>query len=376
MAHVAKVKSSGVSAMVGHYNREAERRGYRRDNIDSSRTPENYVIGAPDGDALAGAVRARVGSAVGEHERLTGKALRKDANVVMDWVVTLPKDCPEGLQEKFFETVVRFIQERYGAENVPGGFVHLDEATPHVHVPVVPVRDGRLQASKVINRADLKAFHGDLGRAVDAVLGVHVSIELDEDRQGEKQLSHLDQEEYRAAKDKIAATEKRLERLQRREGELDDEVGKLRDSLQGGVEPAAETVSESAGALWKARGDGRREKVLRGEIEDLRSRLSASESEERELGAEVERLEREVPELERGVGVLEGRLAGVRAKVRKVIERMGYVPETVSRFAKGIAASVRAPVLSALGVAAQSARAASHAMRATRTVDRWSREHD
>ena len=376
MAHVAKVKSSGVSAMVGHYNREAERRGYRRDNIDSSRTPENYVIGAPDGDALAGAVRARVGSAVGEHERLTGKALRKDANVVMDWVVTLPKDCPEGLQEKFFETVVRFIQERYGAENVPGGFVHLDEATPHVHVPVVPVRDGRLQASKVINRADLKAFHGDLGRAVDAALGVHVSIELDEDRQGEKQLSHLDQEEYRAAKDKIAATEKRLERLQRREGELDDEVGKLRDSLQGGVEPAAETVSESAGALWKARGDGRREKVLRGEIEDLRSRLSASESEERELGAEVERLEREVPELERGVGVLEGRLAGVRAKVRKVIERMGYVPETVSRFAKGIASSVRAPVLSALGVAAQSARAASHAMRATRTVDRWSREHD
>lgn len=311
MAHVAKVKSSGVSAMVGHYNREAERRGYRRDNIDSSRTPENYVIGAPDGDALAGAVRTRVGSAVGEHERLTGKALRKDANVVMDWVVTLPKDCPEGLQEKFFETVVRFIQERYGAENVPGGFVHLDEATPHVHVPVVPVRDGRLQASKVINRADLKAFHGDLGRAVDAALGVHVSIELDEDRQGEKQLSHLDQEEYRAAKDKIAATEKRLERLQRREGELDDEVGKLRDSLQGGVEPAAETVSESAGALWKARGDGRREKVLRGEIEDLRSRLSASESEERELGAEVERLEREVPELERGVGVLEGRLAGV-----------------------------------------------------------------
>ena len=257
MAHVAKVKSSGVSAMVGHYNREAERRGYRRDNIDSSRTPENYVIGAPDGDALAGAVRARVGSAVGEHERLTGKALRKDANVVMDWVVTLPKDCPEGLQEKFFETVVRFIQERYGAENVPGGFVHLDEATPHVHVPVVPVRDGRLQASKVINRADLKAFHGDLGRAVDAALGVHVSIELDEDRQGEKQLSHLDQEEYRAAKDKIAATEKRLERLQRREGELDDEVGKLRDSLQGGVEPAAETVSESAGALWKARGDRR-----------------------------------------------------------------------------------------------------------------------
>lgn len=376
MAHVAKVKSPGVSTMVGHYNREAERRGYRRDNIDSSRTPENYVIGAPDGDALAGAVRARVSSAVGEHERLTGKALRKDANVVMDWVVTLPRDCPDGLQEKFFETVVRFIQERYGAENVPGGFVHLDEATPHVHVPVVPVKDGRLQASKVINRADLKAFHGDLGRAVDAALGVHVSIELDEDRQGEKQLSHLDQEEYRAAKDKIAATEKRLERLQRREGELDDEVGKLRDSLQRGVEPATETVSESAGALWKARGDGRREKVLRGEIEDLRSRLSASEREERELGAEVERLEREVPELERGVGVLEGRLAGVKEKVRKAIERLGYVPETVSRFAKGIAASLHAPVLSALGVAAQSARAASHAMRAARMVDRWSRERD
>lgn len=74
--------------------------------------------------------------------------------------------------------------------------------------------------------------------------------------------------------------------------------------------------------------------------------------------------------------MLEGRLAGVKEKVRKAIERLGYVPETVSRFAKGIAASLHAPVLSALGVAAQSARAASHAMRAARMVDRWSRERD
>lgn len=211
MAHLAHYKRSGVAAMIGHYNREAERKGYHRENIDSSKTAQNFAIGADSPDALAAAVRARVDQAVAQHEKSTGKRIRKDANVLSDWVITLPKDCPRDKAPAFFQICVTAVQARYGKENVPGGFVHLDETTPHVHIPVIPVKDGRLRASKVFTRADLQGFHSYIGRVCDTVLGFHVSIELDPADAGMKQLSHLKQKDYKLAKDELRdAQEKAL----------------------------------------------------------------------------------------------------------------------------------------------------------------------
>lgn len=269
MAHVEKLKATGVGPMVGHYAREAERNGYMRPNIDVARTGLNYAIGAADADALARKTRDAVTAAKAAHEKNAGKSLRKDANVLADWIVTLPEDCPDELCESFFKTVVRFIQQRYGAECVPGGFVHMDEKTPHVHVPVIPILNGKLQASKVIDRADLKTFHTDLGAAVDKALGVHVSIELDDENRARKELSRLPQAEYKAAKDEIKATEERLEGLQREARIVESEVEALQSSSQG--------LSESLRCLKNGRNARNREEVLRTEIEGLRSRISAVE---------------------------------------------------------------------------------------------------
>ena len=283
MAHVLKVKAGGVGPIVGHCAREAERRGFERENIDNARTPLNYAVGAESPDALAGRVRATVEAAKAAHVRNAGKALRKDANVVCDWVVTLPKDCPDELRERFFEAVVGFIQERYGRENVPGGFVHMDETTPHVHVPVVPLRGGRLQASKVVDRADLRTFHGDLGAAVDAALGVHVSIELDESQRAMKELSRLPQADYKAACREIEATEERLEGLRQAEEDLAIEVEELQSSPEG--------LSESLQCLKNSRDARKREEVLRREVEGLRERISGLEGQVREQRARLEALD-------------------------------------------------------------------------------------
>ena len=166
MAHLAHYKRSGAAPMLAHYERRAElERGYSRENIDSLRTAQNYAIGADSPQVLAAALRSRVADAIAAHEADSGKAVRRDANVLSDWVVTLPKDCPRQDARRFFEVAVDFCRERYGAENVLGGFVHMDEATPHAHIPVVPVRDGRLRSAKVFTRSDLRSFHKDLGRA-------------------------------------------------------------------------------------------------------------------------------------------------------------------------------------------------------------------
>lgn len=299
MAHVQKVKAGGVGPIVGHYAREAERRGFERENIDGARTPLNYAVGAESPDALAERVRAVVEAAKAAHVRNSGKALRKDANVVCDWVVTLPKDCPEEMRERFFEAVVGFIQERYGKENVPGGFVHMDEATPHVHVPVVPLRGGKLQASKVVDRADLKTFHGQLGAAVDAALGMHVSIELDESQRAKKELSRLSQADYRAAVQEVEATQERLEGLRRDEAGLAREVEELQSSTEG--------FSESLRCLKNGRKARGREEVLRGEIEGLRERIRVSEGQVREQRARLE--------------ALDGLVAAARERLRHAVER-------------------------------------------------------
>ena len=247
MAHLAHYKRSGAAPMLAHYERRAElERGYSRENIDASRTAENYAIGADSPQALAAALRSRVDEAIAAHEADSGKAIRKDANVISDWVVTLPKNCPREDARKFFETAVGFCRGRYGAENVLGGFAHMDEATPHVHIPVVPVKDGRIRAAKVFTRSDLQRFHKDLGKAEDAVLGRHVSVELDPAQQGEKQLSHLGQEEYRAAKDEARrAAEKASEA--RKAAETAERAQKAAEDRKRASEAAAE-ASERARA--------------------------------------------------------------------------------------------------------------------------------
>lgn len=316
MAHVQKIKQGAVAPLVAHYERTPElERGFVRGNIDPSRTALNYNLLPHD-------VRGEVAGGIEQHERTAGKAIRKDANVLFDWVVTMPKDCPPERGREFFEAVAEFMRERYGDGNVLGCYVHMDEATPHAHIPILPMRDGKLVASKVVNRADLKSFHGDLGKAVDKALGVHVSIELDDEQKGEKQLSHLSQDEYVAAK-------KRLECLRREESRAVEEIREL--------EPAAQTVAESARTLYKARSNGEREEVLAGEVESLRSRIGELEDANQRARDRVVELDRELPRLRGRNQKLEQRFRAVERRVTAAVERLREVPETLGEWALDIA---------------------------------------
>lgn len=323
MAHVMKIKQGAVAPLVAHYERTPElERGFVRGNIDPSRTALNYNLLPHD-------VRGEVAGGIEQHERTAGKAIRKDANVLFDWVVTMPKDCPPERGREFFEAVAAFMRERYGEGNVLGCYVHMDEATPHAHVPVVPMIGGKMQASKLVNRADLKTFHADLGRAVDSALGMHVSIELDERDAGEKQLSHLSQTEYVAAKS-------RLESLRREEVELGEEIEQL--------EPAAQTVAESAGALWKARSDGSREEELGSAIEGLRGRISDISSQIADCNGRAEGIERGLPALRARYRELAERFNDTRSRVEQALGRLREVPNTLSELAQDIARKLGKPL--------------------------------
>lgn len=261
MAHLAKYKRPAVAAMVGHYAREAEERGYEREGIDPSRTANNYAIGASSIDELAGMVRARVETGIELHNANARRGLRKDANVLADWVVTLPSDCRAEDAPAFFRSVVGFVRERYGAENVPGGFVHADEATPHVHVPVVPVHDGRLVASKVFDRSDLQGWHEELSTHVEHALGYRVSVLLSDEHRAEKQLSALSQGEYQAARDEVERLRDKREELRRQVAQESERLERLRCASKDAGKQVEEldAVYAAACECEDARGRGGRD---------------------------------------------------------------------------------------------------------------------
>ena len=134
--------------------------------IDQSRTHQNYRLGG------SGRAADRVAARLADPALQVAK--RKDLNVLSDWVIT----CPEALQEdpakrdRFFQLAYEFTQSRYGPENVMPAAVHLDETSPHMHVPVVPVKDGRVSAKALFTRRELADFHTELDRACEFEFGM------------------------------------------------------------------------------------------------------------------------------------------------------------------------------------------------------------
>ena len=255
MAHMMKIKSGSVGALVDHYERNREGT-LIRENIDKERTHLNYNLRPAD-------VPERVRAAMLQHEQEAGRAVWSDANVLFEWVVTLPQDCPSEDARAFFTACLDFLGERYGAGNVLGGYVHMDETTPHMHAPILPLIDGKLQASKMVTRADLRTFHGDLNRHVDERLGFHVSIELDESQHLKKAMNNLDQNEL-----KLAA--KRLEHLQRATEEAERDVGRLEREIAAAE--AAPARQESLGeSRSRAKGIERGNDQARSRIEELKA---------------------------------------------------------------------------------------------------------
>src|SRR5690625_6374749 len=60
-----------------------------------------------------------------------------------------------GEQKRFFEESYKLFSKRYGKQNIAYATVHNDEQTPHMHLGVVPMRDGKLQGKNVFNRQEL-----------------------------------------------------------------------------------------------------------------------------------------------------------------------------------------------------------------------------
>nr|DAU17541.1 MAG TPA: Plasmid recombination enzyme [Caudoviricetes sp.] len=189
MAHIEKYTAAATGHMLAHYDRT---HSSSTSLIDESRTALNHNLAGidqplPQLDFL--------------HKRLREIKVMKraDVNVMCDWIVTAPKELTPEELPLFFNETYKFLNERYGKENVISAYVHMDETTPHIHYAFVPVvidkKKGipKLSAKERITRKDLNTFHPDLTKHMRAVFGRDIGIQNDATALGNQTIKQLRQ---------------------------------------------------------------------------------------------------------------------------------------------------------------------------------------
>lgn len=177
MAHMQKYKATALGHMLKHYERAKDEKGnyikFGNQDIDISKTDLNYDLCDKQGSLF---------DRYEDVKKTVHMHNRKDINVMVDWVITLPAGVSSDEQDKFFKESYKFMSDRYGKDNVIGANVHLDETTPHMHFSFVPVtfdekrKRYKVSAKEVVNRKDLQTFHQDLNEHMTKAFNRDIGI--------------------------------------------------------------------------------------------------------------------------------------------------------------------------------------------------------
>ncbi len=240
----AKIKMQGLAKAERHHRNRSHLK-----NRENPQNEKNNIVWNREGKTLNQLIR----EIKKEQEKRTGKKVRKDANVCVEFVFTFSKyknpEAKEGEKEKSefmrrFESDAdfrkrwikqnqEFLKSIFGAKNVLKFCVEFDEETPHIHAFVCP-RDKKGNIS-------FKSYVGnkhDIERMQDKYYGYMESLGLE--RGIRKEISkafHIPLGRYYANEQKRA--ELKSEEIVR---EATEKAGKI---IRAAQETASEILNES-----------------------------------------------------------------------------------------------------------------------------------
>lgn len=352
MAHIAKYKATSVGHMLAHYRRDESSLG--RENIDPTRAKNDMVVAHyknKDGELVVGRVVPREGEPnwgtverrierVNEAQKAAGKrATRKDAVVMADVVVTLPDNVRKGDEDRFFRLAYWYLSNKFGIDNMMGGYVHKDEvlkdgtpARDHMHAPFTPILDGRFNYKKMCPRSFYQSMHKELGDYLERRLGYRPEVELDEETRAQRVYTDksVDIDKVRGAVDRavvqpaedeaariVAAAKEEaaalLKEAETRKAELVTEIADKEDDL-------AELDSQLEDVRMDIAGEEDRLECLRQRADGV----ARDVAELRPIAADVRRFEG-AGRAERGaiLDSIAARCAGAARAARAAIEELG-----------------------------------------------------
>lgn len=147
------------------------------------------------------------------------RKLRSDAVYMNSYVLTSDKEffmsLPPAAENEFFKDCVKFFADRYGAENMISAVVHKDETTPHLHLNLVPITNGKLCSKDLYDRKKLSelqtAFYEKVGKkwglergrfksgAKHLTVAEHKAQKILEEAEGQAEKIKAENEPYREA---------------------------------------------------------------------------------------------------------------------------------------------------------------------------------
>lgn len=348
MAHIAKYKATSVGHMLAHYRRDAS--SMERDNIDPKRVKNDMVVAHytnKDGQLVVGRVVPREGEPnwgtverrierVNEAQRAAGKrATRKDAVVMADVVVTLPDNVRKGDEDRFFRLTYWYLSNKFGIDNMMGGFVHKDEvlkdgtpARDHMHVPFTPILDGRFNYKKMCPRTFYQNMHRELGDYLEKRLGYRPEVELGEETRAQRVYTDksVDIDKVRGAVDRAVVRP------------AEDEAARI-----------VAAARKEAAALLKEAETRKAELVteIAGKEDDLAELDSQLEDVRMDIAGEEDRLEclrQRADEVARDVAELRPIAADVRGWEAAGKAERGAILDRICAKCDGLASRIRADV--------------------------------
>lgn len=157
-----KLNEGGGHILVAarHNKRTIQAENGASSHIDVRRSRLNYSLAGESTPAEVNELAKRLMDDAGIVK------LRKDAVRAIEVLFSLPLKTTIDHRD-YFERCTRWAGERFGCENILSSDVHLDEACPHCHVLILPLRNGRMVGSEMVGgRAQLvatrKHFHDNV----------------------------------------------------------------------------------------------------------------------------------------------------------------------------------------------------------------------
>lgn len=246
IVHMTKIKAGGVGGIQSHNNREKPPK--TNPDIDMSKTNENLHLVSCDN------YRKTIKEAI-DHFATETKTVRKDAVVMCSFIVTSDEKTMKAMspseQREFFEDSVKWFANRYGAENLVNATVHYDEKTPHMHVGLVPIKDGRLSCKTLFDKKEMTSIQTEFVRQVAEKYGLERGKEGSERTHLSEQRFKLEmakqQEQQEMARANKAAeyarktlsdvkeAEKHIETLKNARSVLEGQIDALEREIKGKV---------------------------------------------------------------------------------------------------------------------------------------------
>lgn len=225
---MTKYKSGNLGGAYRHNERIFKQHSNK--DIDIERSHLNYELTDRDRSM---SYEKQIKNYIDEN-KISKRAIRKDAVLCDEWIITSDKDffaklTPEETR-RFFETSKNYFAENYGLENIAYASVHLDENTPHMHMGIVPMKQGKLSSKSIFNREELKKIQDELPKYLSQY-GFHLQRgELDSTKK------HLSTQEYKEKQEVLQKIEKQIDEKFDKVMEFNSELNQMEIGLMNKVE--------------------------------------------------------------------------------------------------------------------------------------------